>query len=169
MARVVRLEHEAGNLDRARVYEALEPCRHALQIDPDMVDAYAYAARILARWADLQMRKGEDPGRDLESLRLFATQILSREPESSIGFRIRGDAYYIQARWQEEHGEEPRRALDRAISAYTAGSEVGSADAERHDVQGSALLARARLRMARGADPEGSFELPRSTPSTPDP
>ena len=140
------LQVRQGRADLARLDQLQERCGQALELDPG-------SGELLADWLGLQLLEarrledlGKDPGPVLDQARLVAETRLKEPLGDSARNQKLGILLHLAMR-DFSRGKDPGPALEQALKAPLAAPVL------EPDYGADALVFRARVALARGADP----------------
>ena len=150
---VLRATRMRRPLEASETAAAVAACDRALALDPQLARAWGDEGRVLSLVAEDQQRGGVDPtAAALRAQRAHRRQLnLERADDGWAGL---GAAHEMLARWQLDHGIDPRPEIDRAIAAYRAAIAIEPRRATTFNNLGNALILDGRYRVARGLPAE---------------
>ncbi len=112
------LELEAGVDSEALWQEGLARLDQALEIQPDLSDAWLWKSRFHRVAAQLKRRRAVDPVEDLKAAIQAAEQAKRSDDFRSKAWLELARAYWSWGQWSLERGEDPIARLDQADRAF---------------------------------------------------
>lgn len=155
---VLLVRAEIGSFDGGEVARTLEPCDLALEIDPEVAEAYTQKAHLRWRWGQQLVKQGEDPRPTLREAARLARRALELNPREVLAYHHLATANRELASWALAHGEDPHPFLEVAITSLEQSLEIQPRQPSNLNGLGNAYLIRSQAEMASGADPLPSID-----------
>jgi len=155
---MMTLYSKGGDL-QPLVDNAIEQCRKALCINPEMADIYVMESSIyrwLGRW---QIFRGRNPYQAFSQSEAAAKKALSIQYDNFEAYTIIGIVNRLKAEYQMEHGEDPRAAFQLAAWNFGKAIEFNPTYVMAYNGMGNVYLRRAEYNMIHGKELNASLEL----------
>ncbi|HYG61063.1 MAG TPA: protein kinase [Thermoanaerobaculia bacterium] len=152
--RILRLDARmaVGGLSEAEVLDAAAACDRALQVDPELGEAFTSKARLYQRWGQHQLQSGEDPTPALSDARAMAERAIALNPQDAQAYSHMAVAMRILAAWEQSHGRAPGSHLEQAVQAAAKAVELQPQRATFRNNLATIYLKLAEVQMGSGLD-----------------
>lgn len=98
-------------------FRAEAACEEALRVDPDSAGALRRLGSVYRLAAEARLRKGQDPGRLLDSGLAVARRAVAAEPDDVAGLSLLGSIWQVKGRREANSGGDPRASFGEAVAA----------------------------------------------------
>ena len=149
----IRTALKGADLGDEPLREAFRSCGLALEVDPELSDAYTLRAAIHWAQADRKLRYGKDPQADLAGAVAEAQKAIALNPRDHRAFNYLSVAHRLLASWQLGRGLDPAGELREAVRTAEEAVRMQPELTSNHNTLAVGCMALAQDQQRRGVDP----------------
>lgn len=159
---VARLHFKGGDLE-PMAQQAVEQCRKARRIDPEIAEPYVKEASVYCRLGRHQVFNGKDPINSFKLSKNAADQAIKLQRDNFEAYTIAGITARYQAEYLKEQGQDPGPTYQLAALKFEKAIGINPTFVEAYNGLGNVHIRIAQLKLGRGEEPDSSLDEAIST------
>lgn len=156
--KIMIILHARGGDLHPLVQKAITQCHKALQIDPELADAYVMKSSVYRWLGRYQIFTGKNPIPIFNQSVAAAQNALKLQQDNFEAYRIIGVTNRYKAEYQMGHGEDPTGAFQLAAWNFDKAIKLNPTYVMAYNGMGNVYVRKAQYEMNQGKDPNESLE-----------